>query len=390
MKTVFKLFAYEFKNIYKQALIFAFISTFLFALSISVMCFSSDMVQGYKDYLDDYGYSTLWVREVEDIGRYEEVDKLCDYLSVRASGITIWHPFITDGSVPEDGDTADILSGQSYVFRDTLPIDFDYYYFEGGGWTSADNQRRAEGLYPIFISKEVAENLQVNVGDTVSFYYELTDGLHEEKMRVADIFCLKDEEEGYYRDDFAIPFSFILENKDNLTEKCTFFLEMNKASDTFDLYPKVKSLRIGDVSDDELELVNVMRYVLIAVAVAIVAVTFVVLSNSLTITVNSRKKFMARLKLLGATTDKITAAYFILLVASFILSFALSILLSYLLCGYFTAIAVAALEYKVSMNLHWGAVGILFAVGGALLAVRYLLFRLKVKKVSPAEFIKEE
>ena len=109
-------------------------------------------------------------------------------------------------------------------------------------------------------------------------------------------------------------------------------------------------MRIGDVSDDELELVNVMRYVLIAVAVAIVAVTFVVLSNSLTITVNSRKKFMARLKLLGATTDKITAAYFILLVASFILSFALSILLSYLLCGYFTAIAVAALEYKVSMR----------------------------------------
>ena len=92
MKTVFKLFAYEFKNIYKQALIFAFISTFLFALSISVMCFSSDMVQGYKDYLDDYGYYTLWVREVEDIGRYEEVDELCDYLSVRASGITIWHP----------------------------------------------------------------------------------------------------------------------------------------------------------------------------------------------------------------------------------------------------------------------------------------------------------
>ena len=133
-----------------------------------------------------------------------------------------------------------------------------------------------------------------------------------------------------------------------------------------------------------------MRYVLIAVAVAIVAVTFVVLSNSLTITVNSRKKFMARLKLLGATTDKITAAYFILLVASFILSFALSILLSYLLCGYFTAIAVAALEYKVSMNLHLGAVGILFAVGCALLAVRYALFRLKVKKVSHAEFIKEE
>ena len=114
------------------------------------------------------------------------------------------------------------------------------------------------------------------------------------------------------------------------------------------------------------------------------------LSNSLTITVNSRKKFMARLKLLGATTDKITAAYFILLVASFILSFALSILLSYLLCGYFTAIAVAALEYKVSMNLHLGAVGILFAVGCALLAVRYALFRLKVKKVSHAEFIKEE
>ena len=41
-----------------------------------------------------------------------------------------------------------------------------------------------------------------------------------------------------------------------------------------------------------------MRYVLIAVAVAIVAVTFVVLSNSLTITVNSRKKFMARLTII--------------------------------------------------------------------------------------------
>ena len=225
MKTVFKLFAYEFKNIYKQALIFAFISTFLFALSISVMCFSSDMVQGYKDYLDDYGYYTLWVREVEDIGRYEEVDELCDYLSVRASGITIWHPFITEGSVPEDGDTADILSGQSYVFRDTLPIDFDYYYFEGGGWTSADNQKRADGLYPIFISKEAAENLQVNVGDTVSFYYELTDGLHEEKMRVRIFSALKTKKRGIIGTTLRFPFLLFWKIRTTLLKNVRFFLK---------------------------------------------------------------------------------------------------------------------------------------------------------------------
>ena len=408
MKNVLKLFAYEFKNIYKQALIFAFISTFLFALSISVMCFSTDMVQGYRDYLDEDGwYYSVDIYNVTDFESYKELNKLGDDFYARAYGMTQACAEATDDGyryspMLQKGDVASGYWGVAYLFREELPyeISYDCYISEGEYGGTASNERNADGRYPIYLTIETAKELEAGVGDILTYSYYLTDGLHtDEEMYVAGIFQYKEGVNiANYLYDFIIPFSLIYENKDMLTSNnsdhivsaCNFYLQLRTASDIMEVLPKIRRLDAGKMGNyDEINLVNTMRYILIAVSVAIIAVTFVVLSNSLTITVNSRKKFMAKLKLLGATTDKITAAYFILLIASFVVAFALSVLLSYLLCGYFTSIAVVAFEYKVTMKLHWGAVGILFGVGCVLLAVRYLLFRLKVKKVSPAEFIKE-
>lgn len=409
MKSVFKLFACEFKNIYKQALIFALISTFLFALSISVMCFSSDMVQGYKDWVDEVEYyDYLGVYNVTDFDKYKELDGLCDYLYSEAYGITERYKDSekyagATESIPmlQNGDNTSGYAGGSYVFREELPPEMADGLISGSYGGAAANERRENGQYPVYVSDKTAEQLEVSVGDSVILNYELKDGnMYVEKFTVAGVYAYDDAiVKGHFACTFIIPFAFVYEHKDSIAvcedysiiDSCNVYLLLNKSSDAMDLLPKIKRINAGEVwTPDDIVLVNTMRYILIVLAVAIVVVTFVVLSNSLTITLNSRKKFMAKLKLLGATTDKITAAYFMLLIVSFIVAFALSILLSYLLCGYFTSIATVALEYKVTMKLHFGTVGILFAVGCALLAVRYALFRKKVKRVSPAEFIKED
>jgi len=409
MKNVFRLFAYEFKNVYKQTLIFSVISTFLFALSISVLCFSSDMVQGYKDYLDedDY-YYYVGVYGATDLSKYDELDKVCDYVSAQAYGICCiyeqeeeaWE--INLKPMLQKGDKTAGYDAMSYVFRDEKPRDFlfrECHITEGEYLGKALNGRNSDGLYYTYISAKVSEELEAGVGDTVTLNYELTDGMHTEEFSVAGIYDLNENETvSFCRNDFILPFAFVNEHNGKITNNvnyifdgCGFFLQLNTPSDIMDLLPKIRQINAGDIADyEEITLVNTMRYILWAVAVAIVIVTFVVLSNSLTVTVNSRKKFMAKLKLLGATTNKVAAMYFILLILSFIAAYALSVLLSYLLCGYFSSIASVALEYKITMKLHWGAVGILFGVGCVLIAVRYLLFRRKVKKVAPAEFVKEE
>ena len=413
MKNVLRLFAYEFKNIYKQALIFALISTFLFALSISVMCFSTDMVQGYRDYLDkdDY-YHTLSMYDVTDFEKIKEVDGVCDYLSAYVYGITeaienadggseFGGTVVTFRPMLQKDEKIGGYHGMAYIFRDELPEEIDEdCVMEEGEIGASYNERNSDGRYSIYLYAKAAEELEVGIGDSVTLNYELTDGLHKEEFTVAGIYQSKDKESSYHYA-FFIPFAFVSEHNGKITtheydifDGCCFYLQFNTPSDIMDALPKVRSLGfkelgVGFGGIDEIDLVNAMRYILIAVAVAIVTVTFVVLSNSLTITVNFRKKFMAKLKLLGATTDKVAAMYFVLLILSFIAAFALSVLLSFLLCGYFSTIASVAFEYTVTMKLHWDAVGILFAVGVVLIAARYLLFRLKVKKVSPAEFIKE-
>ena len=411
MKTVLKLFAYEFKNIWKQTLIFALISTFLFALSISVMCFSTDIVQGYKDWLDEAEYyDTVSIYDATNLKRYEEMNKL-GYTFAQAYGITArykesekYHGATESIHMLQKGENTGGNEGAAYIFRDELPKGItDYFTLESGEYLGTKlNERDENGRYSVYIESRNAERMQAAVGDVVIYNYELIDGMHAEEFTVAGI--LKEKEGNGPRCwyDFFLPFAFVYEHDDMVRTNDEFMLlesrnirvELEKASDVMDLLPKVRKL-CGDFGGwegyyEEVDLVNTMRYILIAVAVAIVIVTFVVLSNSLTITVNSRKKLMAKLKLLGATTDKVAAMYFVLLILSFIAAFALSILLSYLLCGYFTSIATVALEYTVTMKLHWDAVGILFGAGCILLVARYLLFRLKVKKVSPVEFIKEE
>ncbi len=407
---VFRLFAYEFKKVYKQTLVFSVISTFLFALSISVLCFSSDMLQGYKDYLDEVEYyDTVAIYDATKLEKYEEFDKL-GYTFAQAYGISARYkeseefPGATESlHMLQNGENTGGNEGAAYIFRDGLPKGItDYFTLESGKYTGAKlNTRDENGRYSVFVEAKDAERMEVVAGDTVTFNYELIDGIHAEEFTVAGI--LKEKESGprcWY--DFFFPFAFLYEHEQDILtyedlsslNTRNICVELENASDIMDILPKVRNLcKVFGGSTgyfEEIDLVNTMRYILWAVAVAIVIVTFVVLSNSLTVTVNSRKKFMAKLKLLGATTDKVAAVYFILLIVSFIAAYALSILLSYLLCGYFSSIASVALEYKITMKLHWGAVGILFGAGCVLLAVRYLLFRRKVKKVAPAEFIKEE
>ena len=379
-----KIFIYELKNVIKQSLTFTCISVALFTLSIGVLCFSSDMINGYKEFLNkNFDVISLAMYNVDGFQSYEEVDKLGDALSVEVEGVT-YYPNL------KYGENVVNCLGTSYKFRDELPYYYRFCTFQGRQWCTDDNTP-IEDVYSIFLSQSIANELSISVGDKILFEYTNKIGsLASSEMSVMGIY---NELEDIY-DDFVIPSSFIKDKVIELKDSISFYLELNKPADILNVYPELQKLGLECssiyVSVEEISLINVMRYILITISCVVLVLTFTVLNNSLTITINKRKKFMAKLKLLGARIDIITATYLISLFLSFLLAFSCGILLSYYFCGYFSFIAKSVLEYPININLNWEACVGLFFGGCLLVLLRYFLFRRKIKKIIPLEFIKEE
>ena len=379
-----RLFLNELKHVYKQSLIFTAIAMFLFMLSISVWCFSSAMIQGYKTFLNDSNdVIYLSIYGLTDMDEYIQIDACGDYLDANYRGIT-YYPRLRNGDNLIEG-----TYGIASFLRDELPYYYKKCEFSGRAWSSSDNIL-PDGNPPIFLAKSIADELSIQAGEEITFEYSDKTGWTSCAMTVEGIFT---EEEGIH-DDFVIPLSFILDIRDTLNDDFDVYLELQTPSDILTVYPKLTRMgfRCNSmyISLEEVNLVNSMRYILIGVSVVVLVLTFVVLNNTLTITVNARKKYMARLKLLGASTDRVAALYYWVLLLSFFLAFAFGMLLSQLLVGYFSSVASQVLDYPIIMKLHWLPCLTLFGVSCLLILLRYLFFRKKVKKITPGAFIKEE
>ena len=380
----FKLFTNELKHIYKQSLLLIAIAMFLFTLSISVWCFSRDMIDGYKEYLDSsLDVVHLSVYDLDGVDRYTQIDALGDYFFANARGIT-YYPTLRCG----DKSVEETL-GDALIFRDNLPYYFKDCEFSGRTWTASDNLK-SDNNYPIFLSQSVADELSVTVGADVILECRLATGWTSCTMTVEGIYTENEE----FIDDFILPFNFILERQEELLEGISVYIEIQNPSDVMDIYTKLTRMGLKSysmyVSVEEITLVNSMRYILIGVSVLVLVLTFVVLNNILTITVNSRKKYMAKLKLLGATTNRVATVYYLILVLSFIIAFCLGIVLSYFFCGYFSEVAKQALNYSVTITLQWIPCLTLFCLSCLLILLRYFLFKRKIKNITPGAFVKEE
>ena len=353
-------------------------------LSISVWCFSSDMIDGYKNFLNDTrDVMSFSIHNLEDIDKYTQIDACGDYLKANVGGIT-YYPQLSYGD-----NVIERTYGIAYLFRDELPHDYQNCKFKGRPWISSDNILPNSNP-PIFLAESIADELSVTVGAEITFEYSLNTGRSACVMTVEGIYS---EEDNIY-DDFIIPLSFILDKKDKLIDGVSFYLELQTPSDIMDVYPKLAHMGYHCssmyVSLDEVNLVNSMRYILIGISVLVLILTIVVLNNTLTLTVNSRKKYMAKLKLLGATTDKVAAVYYIVLIGSFLIAFIFGIILSNFLIGYFSGIANEVLDYPITITLQWLPCLALFGLSGLLILLRYFRFRRKVKNITPNAFIKED
>ncbi len=387
MKRIIKLFLKEIKHIYIHSLIFILISTIMFTLSISLFCFSLDIVKDYKNYLDEsFEYLSITLR-VNDLEQYDSFVNIGDYLEVDYGGLT-YYPTMKFGD-KENSNTM----GTSFIFDDELHANFRKCKFIGAQWSKKDNFKE-DSYYNIFLSSELAENLNIAIGGKLIFKYWADNELRENQFNVKGIYS---KEDGVVND-FIIPFAFIYDVYSKLNDKdsakVSFYVGMDRPSDILNVLPKLQRLGIDFYaaypSVDEVNLMNLTRTILYVLSSIVFILALLILNNILSITVKKRQQYMARLKLLGASTGTVANLYYVLLVVSFLIAFVLSIILSILSCNYFTYIANIILDFKTTISIHWSAVGILLVFGIILIAIRYLFFYKKVKNITPLAFIKAE
>lgn len=163
------------------------------------------------------------------------------------------------------------------------------------------------------------------------------------------------------------------------------------ASDVLTICPALQKMGITYSSlyltVEEVDLMNTTKIILYVLAIIVIIITFFVLNNVLTLILQGRQKYMARLKILGASSAMVAIIYYTTLILSFLVAFILAVALSSLFCGYFTTVANSLLSFESAIVLRWEAVVVLFCIGLVFLSIFYLLFYRKMKKISPLSYL---
>lgn len=150
------------------------------------------------------------------------------------------------------------------------------------------------------------------------------------------------------------------------------------ASDVLTICPALQKMGITYSSlyltVEEVDLMNTTKIILYVLAIIVIIITFFVLNNVLTLILQGRQKYMARLKILGASSAMVAIIYYTTLILSFLVAFILAVALSSLFCGYFTTVANSLLSFESAIVLRWEAVVVLFCIGLVFLSIFYLLF----------------
>ena len=177
-----------------------------------------------------------------------------------------------------------------------------------------------------------------------------------------------------------------------LTQLTTLVFHLDMASDVLTICPALQKMGITYSSlyltVEEVDLMNTTKIILYVLAIIVIIITFFVLNNVLTLILQGRQKYMARLKILGASSAMVAIIYYTTLILSFLVAFILAVALSSLFCGYFTTVANSLLSFESAIVLRWEAVVVLFCIGLVFLSIFYLLFYRKMKKISPLSYIR--
>lgn len=393
MKKNTELFLSEFKTIYKQCISFIIIAGLIFTLSISLFCFSLDIITGYKDFLDENSPDGIYVKIYPDtIDDFFKYDIYGDYSSIVAQNVTFLSSLkfgenIVSSINPPLGQG--YLMGNSYIFKDNLPQEYMNAELTSGRWWEVSDNEKIDGKYNIFISQETSDMLSCNTGDIINLCIQenISDSY---SFTVVGIY-IKEE----LGDDFVIPVNFIKDVEDKLTWWVSYFLAINKTSDILDLYPKLQRAGLEPsgfpyITLDEVGLVNSTRYILIAISIVTVLIACFILNNIITIIVNSRQDFIARLKLLGAKSLGVSVLYYSFLALSFLISFMFASALSFAFKNYYSKVANSILDFPINMQLHPIVFLVLFLSGILILGVRFLLLKKRISKIQPIDAIRKE
>lgn len=378
MIKVLKLFINELLNISKYAIAFVVVAVFLYTLSISLWCFSIGIVDGYKRFLDDTNPTGIELSlHNYNIDDYKKLNALGGYVEAIMNGVT-YYPTISF-----NGKTSQELSGTSLYFRDELLNSYQQTVFIGRAWNNSDNTND-NGGYSIFLSDEVANEIDVNVNDIVVLNY--VGG--QEEFKVVGIYVQTDK----IYDSFVIPFNFLYDLNTQVSKDITLVFHLDMASDVLTICPALQKMGITYSSlyltVEEVDLMNTTKIILYVLAIIVIIITFFVLNNVLTLILQGRQKYMARLKILGASSAMVAIIYYTTLILSFLVAFILAVALSSLFCGYFTTVANSLLSFESAIVLRWEAVVVLFCIGLVFLSIFYLLFYRKMKKISPLSYIR--
>ncbi|MCL2234483.1 MAG: hypothetical protein FWC11_01950 [Firmicutes bacterium] len=409
MKKAISLFALELRLIIKQSLLFLLIATIVFSLALGVYSFSNDLMDNYYREID---------RDIAEFGSYRFFAEMHSADSVRnvipySNGAHIWNGWEMAGVLSDisffygdnvfnttntsSKDTAEwrFFSGSGIIFQNDIYALFPF--IDGRGWSESDNYPN-NGFYNIFISSMIAGALGASYGSIVSISPMDSPHVPSRDVKIAGVFGYCDDIISTF---FYFPLNLVLDMHDVLSghgEATTIpvSFEINSARALHSFYRtlrnayeegKVCSFNIPWIINS-IEMMRIAEAVLMALAYLMIVIAFFILSNILSILINSRGEFIAKLKLLGANSTTISILYYIVFLSLFVVSFAIAIGLNFVMLNYYASVATNLFDFEFLISARPLAIFYMFLASLGLIAIRYIFFRRRISKIEPLTLLR--
>lgn len=212
----------------------------------------------------------------------------------------------------------------------------------------------------ICLDKIVAEELQVNVGDTVI--------IGDETYQVVSVY---DE---YNSDDYGSIFRgrvFVAFVKDTAVFS-RLYIETETSRQTYDLLLRLQRLELdanySGFFQTYVKNLSIVNAFLIAIAVTVFVVNLLIMYAMITVILLNRKSYVCRLKTLGCTDGAVFAIYFVIVFVLLIIINIAAFFLSKLIVLNIMDICAQAFEATFTTSVNFGVAAINFGICAVLLA----------------------
>lgn len=400
IKRMFSLTWYEFCLLYKQSIILIFITSLAMSLSLCVFSFSTNLKSNYAKELDRNSPDGFeFAVECSSISDFIKSNEMVDLLGFKARNVTFSSTLIANGHSfkteqkenTDNGIFVNNFSGEAYFFNDNIPIKFkDIIFHDGVCFNNYKFNEKNQELYPIFVSSFIAEKLFLKINDLVEINNDSGD-IEVGKLKVAGIYSYPDNTKSLPY--FVFPINFCLEKEQHIKQPI-YFMHLNKTSRIFDTYYKLTALKIipktlGNFFE-EIKLVKTNEILLISFSIIILIVAFLIMSNILNIILHLRNCYIAKLKLMGASSNCIASIYYLMFAILYIISFLISIFLNFAMKTYYEKVGENLFQFQFSINFQWHAI-ISLLVGSIILFVfKFFMFRKRIKATNSWDYMRKQ